>query len=488
VVIPGSYVEREWTKHFELRDFVDDRSVSFQAVVGMQKASDKGETRGKNLRTTTQPDIIRVIQLETRIRRLEAAVREKDDTVKNIGHQVKETENVLDQIYKSHDWKALKVYDRLRDKIFPMNTKRRLIGNVLFIAITEPRKVLKNLDRANLKKCLHDLKTTEPIAVLKKIEEKISEVPKVNNTGRGLEISGRPYLDSAEKDSYSLLQALSHIVDQKWLDILIESIDQPMIGGVEFPGFAPSPFQRSSVGSSGESALREIFPFYSEIKRYANKLGVHLMAESRVLDFGCGWGRIIRFFLKDVLADHLYGIDVDPEMISLCRKLVHYGNYSVCNPIPPTEFPDDTLDIIYAYSVFSHLAEPVHIKWIEEFSRILKPGGLLVVTTEGRHFIEFCKSLRGKKHDLAWFNGIANAFVDIEAALSDYDKGKFLYSATGGGPSRPSSFYGEAVIPRAYIEREWTKYLEFRDFVDDRALSFQTMVVMQKPFDNPKAP
>lgn len=392
----------------------------------------------------------------------------------------------MNQIHKSNGTKALIVDCRLRDKIFPMNTKRRLIGKVFFVAITEPRKVLKNLDWANVKKCFHYLKIAGPIALLKEIEKQLSEGSKLGDTGRGLERWDRPYLISAEKGSHSLLEALSHIPDQKWLDILIESIDQPMMGSVEFPGFPPDPFQRSSVGSSGEAALREIFPFYLKIKCYADKLGVPLKAESRILDFGCGWGRIIRFFLKDVLADHLYGIDVDPEMISLCRQHVHYGNYSVCNPVPPTEFSDASMDIIYAYSVFSHLAEPVHIKWIEEFSRILKPGGLLVATTEGRHFIEFCKSLRGKKHDLAWFNGIANAFVDTEAALADYDRGKFLYSPTGGGPSRPSSFYGEAVIPRAYIEREWTKYLEFRDFVDDRALSFQVMVVMQKPFDHLK--
>ncbi len=288
-----------------------------------------------------------------------------------------------------------------------------------------------------------------------------------------------------QKTGYpNFIQALSHVIDQKWLDVLIQSIQQPVIDGVELPGFPPDQFQRNSVGSSGETALREIFPFYCEIKRYTNELGLRITKDSDILDFGCGWGRIIRFFLKDILADNLYGIDVDPEMVGLCKKLFGYGNFSVCHPLPPTEFPDNYFDNVFSYSVFSHLAEPVHIKWLQEFSRILKPGGILVATTEARHFFEFCESLRGKKHDLEWYNGLANSFVDTEAALADYDNGKFVYSATGGGPARPSSFYGEAIIPRRYIEREWTRYLEFRDFVDDRSLSFQAMVVMQKPFDD----
>ena len=198
-------------------------------------------------------------------------------------------------------------------------------------------------------------------------------------------------------NSHQFLRAISSIMDQKWLDILINSIKQPMIDGIELPGFPPHELQRSIVGSRGETALREVYPFYCKIKRYADKLGVKLTQESRILDFGCGWGRIIRFFLKDINADNLYGIDVYPKMIDLCKKLVRYGNYSICNSLPTIEFSDESMDIVYIYFVLSHLAEPVHIKWILEFSRILKPGGILVATTEACHFIEFSRSLRGKK-------------------------------------------------------------------------------------------
>ena len=38
--------------------------------------------------------------------------------------------------------------------------------------------------------------------------------------------------------------------------------------------------------------------------------------------------------------------------------------------------------------------------------------------------------------------------MDRDQALSDYDAGKFLHSATGGGDFRPSSFYGETLIPK----------------------------------------
>jgi SAM-dependent methyltransferase len=277
-----------------------------------------------------------------------------------------------------------------------------------------------------------------------------------------------------------MLQAFSSMTDQQWLDILVESVRQPVINGIKLPGFPPDTYQRESVGSAGKQTLKEAYDFYCEIKRSAERLGLKLNADSRILDFGCGWGRIIRFFLKDVRAENLFGVDVDPLMIDYCRQLVGYGNYSVVNSQPPTEFANESLDVIYAYSVFSHLSEPVHIKWVEEFSRILKPGGLLVATTEARHFIEYCLSLRGKKHETKWHETLANAFPDTEATLADYDCGRFIFSATGGGDPRPSTFYGEAVIPRAYVEREWTKYLSFKDFISDQNRFWQAVIIMQK--------
>ncbi|MEG4400396.1 methyltransferase domain-containing protein [Microcoleus sp. N9_A2] len=293
-----------------------------------------------------------------------------------------------------------------------------------------------------------------------------------------------PLSATYQKQNDSLLKYATHLSDQEWLEVIVKSVEHPFVDGIELPGFPPDDIQRNIVGSSGKQALGEGFNFYSEIKRYAANLGVPLTRDSHILDFGCGWAQMMRFFLKDVVADNLYGIDVDPAMIDICVNTVRQGNYSVVKPEPPTQFSNNSFDVVYAYSVFSHLSEPVHIKWVEEFSRILKPGGILIVTTQARRFIEFCRSLRGQNHEFAWYNALANSFLDTEAAFADYDNGKFLYSPTGGGPTRPASFYGEAVVSPGYVKREWTKYLTFCDFVDDPTLLPQAVIIMQKPVNN----
>ena len=161
------------------------------------------------------------------------------------------------------------------------------------------------------------------------------------------------------------------------------------------------------------------------------------------------------------------------------RRFPTSGSNQV-NPAPPTTLEAASFDVVTGYSVFSHLAERVSLAWVEELSRILNPGGFLFVTTHHRDFIEFCKSLRGKNHEFAWFQALANSFVDSDAAFAAYDAGEFLYAPTGGGPTLPSEFYGEALVSEAYVRRHWTKFLDFVAFIGDRAMTPQALIVMQK--------
>ena len=274
----------------------------------------------------------------------------------------------------------------------------------------------------------------------------------------------------------------SEYSDESFLEILCRSETEPVINGIHMPGFPSVDFQVHSVGSAGSATLRnEGQAFYKVVKDSSNSFGSSVSG-AKILDFGCGWGRMIRFFFKDTESKNIYGVDVDPKMISICKETLHYGNYSVVNPHPPTDFPDMTFDIIFAYSVFSHLRDDVAEKWIIEFSRILKNDGILVATTEGLLFLNKCEylHLNPDKQDHAWHRIIANCFSSVEETRNKYLNGEFIYAATGGGETRDSSFYGEAVVPKAYIENNWGKYLRFRDFFEDQRKFSQSVFIMQK--------
>ncbi len=279
------------------------------------------------------------------------------------------------------------------------------------------------------------------------------------------------------------ITSLSELSEEEWLQVLLGSVRYSRFQNFELPGFPPTEIQESFVGESAETALRSIFPFYQQIKKYSAEFGHELTPQSRVLDFGCGWGRIARFFMRDVKPENIYGVDVLESAVKLCHESKLPGQFSVVPNFPPLEFPANSFDVIYAFSVFSHLPETLALQWVQEFSRLLRPGGLIVVTTQRRSFIEYCASFRTHKASLNLHQQLlANSFLETEQCLAAYDRGEFLYAANGGGdnPELAGSVYGDSVIPRGYVEREWAKYLTLRDFVDDPSVLPQALIVMQK--------
>jgi SAM-dependent methyltransferase len=104
-----------------------------------------------------------------------------------------------------------------------------------------------------------------------------------------------------------------------------------------------------------------------------------------MLDFGCGCGRILRWLktLKD--SCEMWGCDYNPELIDWCRKrLGHLARFKVNRIEPPLDFPDATFELVYSYSVFTHLADDLQRPWFAELARVLRPGGALLVTVHGR--------------------------------------------------------------------------------------------------------
>lgn len=119
------------------------------------------------------------------------------------------------------------------------------------------------------------------------------------------------------------------------------------------------------------------------IRRAVDDMGIDMATAHRVLDFGCGCGRTIAWFLRDYNTE-FRGVDVDREAIDWCRNHLQPGHFLANAPVPPLPYPEDYFDVVYCLSVFTHINESMQDLWIQELNRILRPGGVLLLTIYGK--------------------------------------------------------------------------------------------------------
>jgi len=257
----------------------------------------------------------------------------------------------------------------------------------------------------------------------------------------------------------------------EWFELVAESYKRPPVSykKMVLPDFPPDSIQINTTGQAGVDTLKEAFVFYQDCTETFAALGRPISIENKLLDFGVGWGRIARFFLRELPLSNVYGVDVMSEFVDICKKTFNSDNFFVTTPFPPTTLLDNSFDYVVGYSVFSHLSEKACKEWMQEFHRITKPGALIAVTTRGRPFFDYCESLKGKG-----FGGYSDAlsvmFADFSEARNQYDRGEFVHSnasgVTGGG-AMTSEFYGETFIPEQYAKNSYSDMFTLERFLFD---------------------
>jgi SAM-dependent methyltransferase len=219
--------------------------------------------------------------------------------------------------------------------------------------------------------------------------------------------------------------------------------------------------------------FRDICHFIDLFEEFA---GNDFPTRPRILDFGCGCGRLTRF-LSMVPNLSVSACDLNPEHIEWCRQNLPTITALVNQPEPPLPFNTSAFDFAYLLSVFTHLREPATLAWMEELSRVVRPGGLVIITTHGYPTLQTIE--RSTAHQkLVEISGKKAA--EIALALK-YDGYVYVpYRPEVQVNANVNTEYGNSFIDPDHAKAAWSSHFEVLIHIPGDLRGWQDVYVLRR--------
>ncbi|MEP0315530.1 class I SAM-dependent methyltransferase [Hyphomonas sp.] len=220
-------------------------------------------------------------------------------------------------------------------------------------------------------------------------------------------------------------------------------------GGPEHPAYPSIEVQKIPSNLFGEEAMLAAAPFYRILSEEAE-----LGPKTKVLDFGCGWGRISRFLLRTVKEQNISGVDVEPRTLQAARTAMPLATFTQIAPGDRLPFDDNSFDVAFSNSVFSHLSEASHRLYMAELARCLKSKGVLLISFLDKDNLE---------RVVATPEGWLGKFIgDLDQAAKTMAEGGFFYKF-----SNRIENYGIAFASENWVGDNLPKSLRIEKFRKD---------------------
>jgi len=227
---------------------------------------------------------------------------------------------------------------------------------------------------------------------------------------------------------------------------------------------APIPAEQNCEGYGGDNDLHYWISGYAEYLKLSAIAKKHGVEGGSLFDFGGSTGRVFRNFHYqggwDVWSSDFKRSSVEWNLSNFPTAIkVFQGLYQ---PTLPME--SKSVDLVIAMSVFTHIDE-TETNWLLELRRILKPGGIALITTH---------------NEATWQNmpSVLRAVVEEHspelASQSSLPSGRHVSNFRTDDPYRCNVFHSDD-----YIRGQWSRYFDVLDILP-KASDNQAIVVLRR--------
>jgi SAM-dependent methyltransferase len=190
--------------------------------------------------------------------------------------------------------------------------------------------------------------------------------------------------------------------------------------------------------------------------------GITTRVRTRLLDYGCGCGRVAPFLMHFWPSLELSGCDIDAEAIAWDNANLKAGAFRAMTTAGPLPYGGQEFDLIVGVSVMTHLTRAEQHRWLAELARAQKPGGLCLLSTHGVPVCRYNPGL-GSMLPRMRAEGIVDRLAD--GALEGV---------------APPGYYRSTLQSPEFTRKEWSAYFRVVEVLEGGLDGYQDLVVLEK--------
>jgi len=215
---------------------------------------------------------------------------------------------------------------------------------------------------------------------------------------------------------------------------------------------------------------------YLRIKERLEEEGFVYADDAVAFDFGCSSGRVLRHFASYNEKVRLIAADLNANHVNwVNRYLPQFITCFQCINLPALPLPDATFDLVYAFSVFTHIDE-LESAWLLELNRIMKPGAYAWLSIQSD---DTWKQIGNEEHFM--FQHLKYNEPHMQGVVISEDlfsrgmpQDRYIFRFNNGVVYNTCVFH-----KKEYIEKSWGKIFDVLDIIT-RGHDWQDVVLLRK--------